>query len=308
MELFLGILKYFGLLLVGACSIIGITSDFKVKGKGGKKVISTPGKISILLTILGLVISILSTYFQDKIEDDKKREGKVQQEKLSIVEDYLSTEPFSVDLLIEIGKNEDLIHQLIDSSIMKIDWSINFRSNRQQKEFTLQGLIRSNKTIETTYFIQKELLGLSLDDYRIRQFDTVKSQPDISQDVESWDNEEWNKVARNIKYVDWISLGLEKKNDSTTFLVVPLGALMYEFPPWGKIIDFRTNNFQISLVKRGNMYAANIFNKKNKCWLRVDGKFFLKLNNYDDMGGSDDNSFTNWKNFRQEVLSKAEIK
>ena len=344
MDTLLNFLKYFGLVIATVSSLVGITSDFKKEEENGIQKVTTSGKYAIILTLLGLMISALSSYLQDRkdetkaiqqiSEDNKKQIAEIKRFQIEIenfnkisleqhnlsrrqdsssreanralfkeqlesnkflfkqmlVENYLETTPEEVDLVIEVPYNIRRVSSIVDSCRLKLEWSSNFvELTKQKKRFHFSGVIRRVDTIN--YFV-----------YETTNFVTDTSTGKI----------DLVKIEHSTK------IALKKKNNAVTYLILPLIHFNYSIAPWGKVMDFRTNDFSFEMTKfkkRTNFDFSNKeqggtpFNFVNEGnglvigYIRFDNKYILKLSNYDVVGKRKNDMSEPWKDFVENILS-----
>jgi hypothetical protein len=60
-------LKYLGVIVGTASSIWGVLTDPKKDGPDGRKVLTRPGKISIVVTTISLVVSLTSAAVEQRL-------------------------------------------------------------------------------------------------------------------------------------------------------------------------------------------------------------------------------------------------
>jgi len=78
-------LKYLGLIVGTASSIWGALSELKKDGPDGRKVLTRPGKISIAVTIISLVVSLTSAAVEERLarQSDKRATDQRQADSIS---------------------------------------------------------------------------------------------------------------------------------------------------------------------------------------------------------------------------------
>jgi hypothetical protein len=301
MESWLNFLKYFGLIIASYSSFIGIVGDFKEEDGHGNKKVTNAGKLAISLTAIGLVISALSSFLQDRKDEQKATDQVNYLIKQTLVDNYLQTTPENVELIIEMPYNIKQAEALIDSCELSFSWSSNYKNRTKSvNNFDFKGIVRVAKK-ELWFFIQKCNLGAG--DSQLLPKTILKDYNDVVYFSDTTLNTIYERLSKKTHHIDFKSIELNQKDKSITDLTVSLIEYEYVNPPWDKLIDFRNNNFSFEIKMKNDIVISDSA-KRSIGYLEFDDRYLLKLSHYDRFGERIDNQFTLWKLFRDDIASK----
>jgi len=290
MDYLLTFFKYFGLIVATFSSLIGITSDFKKEDRYGVKKVTTTGKAAILLTIMGLIISGLSIFFQDQADSQKAmaiilRENKKQfeelkrfqiqvnslneirykeaslikkQDSLRFIQDSLSNRQENEQIKFQIKNNSYLLKQtLVDNYLQSTPEKVEFLIEVQNPAKLVS--INYDKSRLSMYWFSRDPLTPNnvnrffVGGYIAQQNGSLFLYTHNEDKISGVGEELTEDVAFNqdTTFVGKTQLvPIIKKSPNSAYLVIDLTYFHYTNAPWHRIIDFRRNDYQVVLLRK----------------------------------------------------------